>query len=248
MAGCMAAEAQAPEAEVQAKLEAEEQAKLEAEEGVVLRVEVERDHTVTFRESAPGALLIIESMLPSQRAVLGEHEMSNALLAFERLRPGEPVPESLQASYARARSKADSTPSVESPEDERPVASGGEPSSMGGEASSVGALSAASFVNNHGGCAWWTNGTLCRLDWNDGFYTQGRGRSALCRVDHFSGNGIVHQVWGGSALAPIYQAPGTFVSFGLGIAGPNVYRGISINNAIGDGFHVTCHWSKNPLY
>jgi hypothetical protein len=126
------------------------------EADVVLRLELEEGHDVTFYEPAPGGLFLVERMTPTQSFVLKGKEASDALLAFERLRPGEPVPAALQAAYDRARN----LPGDPAPRE--PQAGSGQPEAAQTQAPGLGVAKqalvsssyAATFVNDNGGCDW----------------------------------------------------------------------------------------------
>ena len=203
------------------------------EASVILRIEVEPGHTVTFYEPAPGALYLAENKLPAQSFVLGAKESSDARLAFERLRPGTPVPEALQAAYDRALN-------LPSEVDAQSSHGGG---SLSDEVSAmaVSSSSAATFVNN-GGCDWGPRASLCRVNWANGFYATTTSVSGLCGVDHYSGNGVVIQITVGSTISSVFQAAGTHAQYSLGSAGISTTRRIDVTNASGDSFHAGCRW------
>ncbi len=203
------------------------------EASVVLRIEVEPGHTVTFYEPAPGALYLAEHKLPSQSFVLGAKESSDALLAFARLSPGTTIPPALQAAYDRARSL---------PSDVEAQAShGGGSHADDVSAMAVSSSNAATFVNN-GGCDWGPRASFCRVNWANGFYATATSTSGLCGVDHYAGNGVVIQITVGGTISSVFQAAGTHAQYSLGSAGVSTTRRIDITNASGDSFHAGCRW------
>lgn len=211
----------------------------------VLSLEVESGHSVTFYEPAPGALYLVERMMPAQTFVLTAKESSDALLAFARLRPGAPVPAALQAAYDRARAQ---------PGDAAPrefTSGGGQSTSTQAAAPGLGtskqaltsSSSAATFVNDNTGCDWGPQGTFCRVNWANGFFASLSGTtSGLCIVDHYAGNGVTIQITVGTTITSSFQGAGTIAQYSLGAAGAATTRRIDVTNASGDSFHVGCRW------
>lgn len=212
---------------------------------VVLQVDVESGHTVTFYEPTPGGLYLAERMSPGQTFVLRDKEASDALAAFARLRPQTEVPAALQAAYYRARNIAPSAL-------EAHAFGGGQPETAQAPAATPGVIqqaltsssSAANFVDNDGGCDWGPQGSFCRVNWANGFWASlSPTTSGLCIVDHYAGNGVVVQITvNGTIVGSPFQNPGTIVQYSLGTPGPPVTRRIDITNASGDSFHVGCRW------
>jgi hypothetical protein len=217
-----------------------------AEPGVILRLDVESGHTVTFYEPVPGGLYLVERMTTGQKFVLGDREASNALAAFARLRPQAEVPAVLQAAYDRARNLP-GDPSA-------PVAftfGGGQPASTQApttpgviEQALTSSSSAANFVNVDHGCDWGPTAALCRVNWGGGFVVSATSTSALCTVDHYAGNGITIQITVGTTVTSQFQGVHTSALYSLGAAGPVVYRRLDITNAAGDSFHAGCRWGN----
>jgi len=214
---------------------------------VVLRVDVESGHTVTFYEPTPGGLYLAERMAPGQTFVLGDKEASDALAAFARVRPQAEVPAALQAAYDRARN----LPS-------EPIAlaahafGGGQPEAAQAPSATPGVIqqaltsssSAANFVNNDGGCDWGPQGSFCRVNWANGFFASlSPTTSGLCVVDHYAGNGVVIQITA-QAITSMFQGAGTIAQYSLGTPGPAITRRIDITNASGDSFHAGCRWGN----
>ena len=98
--GCMAS---APEAAPTAAADPAPNGSETADANVVLRLDVEPGHTVTFYEPTPGGLYLAERMMPGQEFVLRGTAAQDALAAFAQLRPQAEVPAALQAAYDRAR-------------------------------------------------------------------------------------------------------------------------------------------------
>lgn len=103
--------------------------------------------------------------------------------------------------------------------------------------------SAATFVDNNGGCDWGPQWSVCRVNWANGFFAYAGGTtSGLCTVDHYAGNGVIIQITVGSTISSTFQGPGTIAQYSLGVAGAATLRRIDITNASGDSFHVGCRW------
>jgi len=212
---------------------------------VVLRVDVENGHSVTFYEPAPGGLYLAERMASGQKFVLGNNEASDALTAFARLRPQVEVPATLQAAYDRARNL---------PRDPVPqgvhASGGGQPAIAQALAATSGVIqqaltsssSAANFVDNDGGCDWGPQWSFCRVNWGGGFWAWTTATSGLCTVDLFGGDGVTIQLTTGNSFTTTFQAPGTSVQYGMGSPGFWATRRIDILNAANDSFHVGCRW------
>ncbi|NOK05912.1 MULTISPECIES: hypothetical protein [Myxococcus] len=236
--GCSGAEA-----EQAAPGETETPVNTTTEASVVLRIEVEPGHTVTFYEPVPGALYLAEHKLPTQSFMLGDKESANALLAFERLLPGAPVPAELQAAYGRALNLPSDVDEQES------SAGGGDREDASARAQRPGVTeqaltsssSAATFVNN-GGCNWGPRWSTCAVNWANGYYAYSTSTSGLCGVDHYSGNGVIIQITVGSTITSVFQGAGTHAQYSLGSAGVSTTRRLDITNASGDSFHVGCRW------
>jgi hypothetical protein len=234
-AGCMGPGA---EPEPASTTESELTASEATEAGVVLRLEVERGHTITFYEPTPGGLYLVERMTPTQSFVLNGKESSDALRAFEKLRPGAPVPTALQAAYDRARN----LPSDLGPREIR-VGGGQSEAAQAPAPTLTSSSSAANFVDNDGGCDWGPQWSVCRVNWANGFFAYAGGTtSGLCTVDHYAGNGVIIQITVGSTITSMFQGPGTIAQYSLGVAGAATLRRIDITNASGDSFHVGCRW------
>jgi hypothetical protein len=214
---------------------------------VVLRVDVEDGHTVTFYEPTPGGLYLAERMAPGQKFLLGDHEASDALAAFARLRPQSEVPAALQAAYDRARNLTPSEPVALA----APTFGGGQPEAAQAQAATPGVIqqaltsssSAANFVNNNGGCNWGPEGSACRVNWGGGFFASlSPTTSGLCIVDHYAGNGVTIQITVGGTITSTFQGAGTIAQYSLGAAGGATTRRIDVTNASGDSFHAGCRW------
>lgn len=243
VAACVGTDA--PEADV-ADVAAPPSDEVAVEESAVLRLEIERGHSVTFLEPAPGGLYLVERMAPGQTFVLGDAEASDALAAFARLRPGQAAPAALQAAYDRARAMAS-----------EPIAAvrvrgGGQAEQAPAQSATPGVVqqslvsssSAATFVNTNGGCNWGPQGSFCRVNWANGFFASDTGTSGLCIVDHYAGNGVTIQITVNGTITSTFQGPGTIAQYSLGGAGANVSRRIDVTNASGDSFHVGCRWGN----
>jgi len=215
---------------------------------VVLRLDVEPGHAVTFYEPTPGGLYLAERMVPGQTFALRGNEAQDALAAFARLRPQAEVPATLQAAYDRARN----LPS-ESVSQQTHALGGGQPEATQAQAATPGVVtqaltsssSAANFVDNDGGCDWGPQGGFCRVNWGGGFFaffsptTSGR-----CIVDEYAGDGVTIQITAGASVTTTFQAAGTIVQYALGTPGPSELRRIDILNASGDSFHAGCNWGN----
>lgn len=215
------------------------------DEHVILRIDIESDHTITFYEPTPGGLYLSERKVSGQKFVLGDKEISDALAAFARLRPGAEVPAALQAAYDRARN----LPSE--PAASASAFGGGQPEAAQAPAATPGVIqqelmsspSAANFVNTDGGCNWGPQYSFCRVNWANGFFaSRTPTTSGLCIVDHYAGNGVTIQITVGSTITSTFQAPRTSAQHSLGAAGASTTRRIDITNAAGDSFHVGCRW------
>ncbi|HWO25556.1 MAG TPA: hypothetical protein VNO30_42745 [Kofleriaceae bacterium] len=233
----------APEAEPTDMPAAEPSEAPTTEEHVVLQLEVEPGHTVTFYEPTPGGLYLIERRAMNQSFALRNGAV-DALRAFQELRPGAPIPAALQAAYDRARA-------VSSDGIAAAAAHGGGAEAVAAPAPRPGVVeqsltsssSAANFVNNDDGCDWGPEWSACRVNWANGYYAWRSGAtSGLCVVDHYAGNGVVIQVTAGSALTSFFQGAGTVAQYSLGTAGAAMTRRIDVTNASGDSFHVGCRW------
>ncbi|WP_144429592.1 hypothetical protein [Myxococcus hansupus] len=213
------------------------------EASALLRIELEPGHTVTFYEPAPGALYLAEHKRPDQSFVLGDKEASDALLAFNRLRPGAPVPAELQAAYDRALSLPNDVSAQEFHVGggQREDASARAPRPGVSEQGLTSSSNAATFVNN-GGCNWGPRWSTCTVNWANGFYAYTTSTSGLCGVDHYSGNGVIIQITVGSTITSVFQGAGTHAQYSLGSAGVSTTRRLDITNASGDSFHVGCRW------
>lgn len=218
-----------------------------AEASAVLRIDVETGHTVTFYEPKPGALVVVETMMPAQKRVLGDREMKDALAAFVRLQPGAGVPQALQDAYDRSRS----LPSA--PDGDAVRAFGGgqpEVAQVPGAVPGViqqaltSSSSAANFVNNDGGCDWGPQGSFCRVNWANGFWASlSPTTSGVCTVDHYAGNGVTIQITCGNTVITLPpQSPGTVKQYSLCNSGTAEVRRIDILDASGDSFHAGCRW------
>jgi len=213
---------------------------------VVLRVDVENGHTVTFYEPTPGGLYLAERMAPEQTFVLRDKEASDALAAFARLRPQAEVPAALQAAYDRARNLPSEPIAVAAH-----AFGGGQPAAEQAPAATPGVIqqaltsssSAFNFVNNDGGCNWGPEFSFCRVNWVNGFFaSRSPTTSGLCVVDHYAGNGVTIQITAGSSATTTFQAVNTSVQYSLGTPGSSVTRRIDVLNASGDNFHAGCRW------
>jgi hypothetical protein len=213
---------------------------------VVLRIDVENGHSVTFYEPTPGGLFVVERMAPMQKFVLSDKEASDALAAFARLRPEAEIPVTLQAAYDRAR-KVPSGPVVLA----KHAFGGGQPAPAQTSAVTPGIIqealtsssSAANFVDNDGGCDWGPTWSFCRVNWGGGFFAfVNPSTSGLCIVDHYAGNGVVVQITAGGTITSTFQGAGTIAQYSLGTPGPSELRRIDITNASGDSFHAGCRW------
>lgn len=211
---------------------------------LVLRVDVEPGHTVSFYEPSPGRLYLAERMQPGQQFALHDRQAVDAIAAFTALRPEAAVPAALQAAYDRARSMPSGTVGPVTR-----LAGGGELAAQA-PAPAPGVItqaltsssSAFNFVANDGGCNWGPDFSFCRVNWSNGFFASAGSDSGLCIVDHFAGNGVTIQITDDSAVTATFQAAGTIVQYGLGTPGGNDTRRIDILNASGDSFHVGCRW------
>ena len=212
---------------------------------LVLRVDVEPGHTVSFYEPSPGRLYLAESMQPGQQFALHDRQAVDAIAAFTALRPEAAVPAALQAAYDRARSMPSTPVALASH-----TFGGGQPADAQVQAQTPGVISqaltssssAANFVNNDGGCNWAPDFSFCRVSWGGGFFATATSDTGLCIVDHFAGNGVTIQITNDSAVTATFQAAGTIVQYGLGTPGGNNTRRIDVLNASGDSFHVGCRW------
>lgn len=213
-------------------------------DSAIVRVDIERGHSVAFYEPAPGGLFLVEEMAPGQSFVLSGHEASDALAAFARLQPGAAVPAALRAAYDRAQA-IDSAggPALHD-------VGGGEPARAAsgvapdpGPQSLVSSSSASVFVATNGGCNWGPQFSFCRVNWANGFSAfASPTTSALCIVDHYAGNGVTVQITAGSTITSTSQGVGTIAQYSLGSPGPSILRRIDITNASGDSFHAGCRW------
>lgn len=217
-----------------------------AEASLILRIEVEPGHAVSFYEPVPGGLYLAERRAAGQRFALGDREVSDALAAFARLRPGEQVPGALRAAYDRAVNLP-SEPAGE------PVAmiGGGQPATEPPAITAPGVIeqaltssaAASNFVNVDGGCNWGPTRSACRVNWGGGFFASWNpATSGLCIVDHYSGNGVTIQITVGAAISSTFQAVHTSVQYGLGAPGAGTTRRLDVLNAAGDDFHAGCRW------
>jgi len=206
---------------------------------VILHIEIESGHSVSFHEPLPGALYVVEQMAPEQTFVLGDTEASDAIAAFVKLRPGVEVPPVLKAAYDRASNQR------VNPEAGSPGLGGGQPATTkpDGQRALTSSSSAANFVNNNGGCNWGPQMSFCRVNWANGFWASwSPASSGLCIVDHYAGNGVVVQITANGVVTSFFQGGGTIAQYSLGSPGANVARRIDITNASGDSFHVGCRW------
>jgi hypothetical protein len=215
---------------------------------IVLRVDVEPGHTVSFYEPTPGGLYLAERTAPGQAFVLQGKAASDALAAFSQLRPQAEIPAALQAAYDRARSMPSEPIALASH-----TFGGGQPATAQAAASTPGVIqqaltsssSAANFVNNDHGCDWGPENSFCRVNWANGFFAStGGASSGSCTVDHFAGNGVTIQITAGSSVTTTFQAVNTSVKYSLGTPGSSVTRRIDVLNASGDSFHVGCNWGN----
>jgi hypothetical protein len=217
-----------------------------ADTGVILQIEVENGHSVSFHEPAPGGLYVAERMMPGQSFVLRGDGAIDAIAAFSKLRPGVEVPAVLKVAYDRARN----LPSVPGAAAEG-YGSGGQPDTAQADAATPGVIqqaltsssSAAFFADNNGGCNWGPSFSFCTLNWSGGRTASATSSSGLCIVDHYAGNGLTVQITvNGNIVASPFQNPGTIVQYSLGNSGPVVQRRVDITNASGDSFHIGCRW------
>jgi hypothetical protein len=216
------------------------------EAAVVLRVDLEPGHTVTFYEPQPGGLYLAERTAPGQHFVLGDREASDALAAFARVRPLAPVPATLQAAYDRARAMPGDAVAV------APASGGGAPDVAPAAVATPGVIqqaltsssSAANFVDVDHGCDWGPTWSFCRVNWSNGFFAGTTATSGTCTVDHYAGDGVTIQITVGSGIFTTFQAVHTSVLYGLGSPGTSMLRRIDVLNAGGDSFHAGCHWGN----
>lgn len=242
-AACVSADA--PEGDVAAPQA--DDASDASEQHVVLRVEIERGHSVTFYEPAPGALYQVERMAPNQKFVLGGAAASDALAAFAQLRPGQAVPAALQAAYDRAIAMPSESVSTESARGAgQPDAGQSAPATPGvSQQSLVSSSSAATFVNTNNGCDWGSRWSTCSVNWGGGYFaTASSATAAICIVDHYAGNGLIVQMTVNGNVTNSFHGAGTIAQYSLGAAGPDVTRRIDLTNASGDAFHVGCRWTN----
>jgi hypothetical protein len=227
-AGCMAQGAEGEPAAAPAANTAEA-------DGAILRLDVERGHSVAFYEPAPGGLFLVEEMAPGQSFVLSGREASDALAAFARLVPGAEVPAGLQAAYDRARAMDGGG--------RAPAGAASAAAPELGQQSLVSSSSAAVFVNDNHGCDWGPQLSFCRVNWANGFAAAAnQATSGLCIVDHYAGNGVTIQITVGATITSAFQGVGTIAQYSLGVAGFATTRRIDVTNASGDSFHVGCRW------
>lgn len=210
--------------------------------GLLLRIEVEANHTVEFYEQVAGGLFLIERKSGAQQFALTGRERSDALAAFTRLRPGAAVPAALRSAYDRARDQRILT---DAPQGEFDL---GEPEAVSGviEQALTSSAAASNFVNEDGGCAWGPTRSICRVNRTGNRNISWNADSGECQVDHYAGNGLTIQISiGGVLFSTTFQAADTHVMYGLGIPGAVTNRRIDILNAgAGDAFHYGCRWGS----
>jgi hypothetical protein len=226
---------------------------------VLLVVDVTSTHTVTFYESVPGNITIVERRTRGERSLLPRELPPTVSELFALLWPGEGIPEILLDADARAATLADE-PRGEAPLVEvLPSMGGGAPSPVHEDPKApappsepgVGRLEqahstsgAAHFVADHGGCDWAKTSSGCRVQWSGGFFGfASTGSSATFKVDHYSGNGITVRLMLGTSIEDHPQAAGTFADYALFATRGKETKRIDLLNASGDSFHVGCKWN-----
>jgi hypothetical protein len=223
-------------------------------------VDLTPTHTITFYESSPGNITVVERRAPGERARLPRELPATASEVFAQLRPDDGIPEKLLDADARAAGAGDEAP-VEAPLIEvPPSAEGGAPSPLH-EPSQAPALpaepgvgrleqahssnSAGHFVGDHGGCDWDNAFSACRVTWSGGFFAQATAGAALFKVDHYSGNGLTVRLMRGTSIEDHSQSAATIADYSLLFTrDPNKLIRIDILNASGDSFHVGGRWKK----
>jgi hypothetical protein len=246
-----------PESTVKPEAPAERGAQSDNEKGVLLRLEIEKGHTVTYYEQTPGSLVIMESMAPGQRTVLRGPAPADGIDLYRRLRPGEVVPAVILEAHERARRAALNAPAGEGAATP-PYAFGGQPAATLPPASAnagpvgarqqalVSSSDPAVFVNDNLGCEWGPRWSFCRVNWANGFEAGAYSESATCVVDHYSGNGIRVTLWAAGANTVYDMEAGRIWSWFWGVTGGKLRRRVEITNASGDSFHVGCRWTDTP--
>jgi hypothetical protein len=220
---------------------------------VVLRLEPQVGHVITFYEIRDAGLFLVESSHEGQTPVM-RGAAQDAIAVFQKVRPGEQVPAELQDAYDRAKSVV----AEQDPAELKTLATptgGGQPapefvsairstSEVGVAQQATSSSNPGHFTGSHGGCdATGSKFSGCRVNWGGGFWASWTpSSSATCHIDHYAGNGITAQLTAGATVVPFGQAVGTLQTYSWGLVAGNITRRLDILNAAGDSFHVGCEF------
>lgn len=226
------------------------------ERGVLARVEVEPAHLITFYETAPGVVLVVERRRSSQEPIL-QGEAVDPLEVYGSIRPSEEIPQALLDASGRAMALKAAEPASNEQGLER-VAGGGRSAQTAsvsdvheredGLGVSQQAFTSDSsgniFINNTNSCSWANVWSTCRIHWGGGFFCSTTATREFYAVDHYAGDGVTVRVTQGGTSISDFFLPAGFADtyYGTVNPGPNMVRRLDVLNAAGDSFHVGCRF------
>jgi hypothetical protein len=213
----------------------------------LMTVEVEPGHNVSFYETEPGVLSIVELAMPGQQMLVGEG--TDAMELFSQIAPGAAAPAELLAAYDRAKANAalavpntvsqGNSSSSQLPEVNEAVIDPGANFEAVGQAL-VSSSNCASFVDDSEACDWASAYSACRCNWSGGFFAQaGSASSMSIIVDHYSGNGVTIRLLKDGVVTLSVGVPAGQIG-SLNSSGSSAVRRCEVTNASGDAFHASC--------
>jgi hypothetical protein len=211
---------------------------VDVEVALILRVEIEPGHTVSFYEPAPGVVGMVER-LPAPRADAILAQNADIASVYRAIRPQTAMPTTLTDALARA-----ANPPISGPQLVGKLAGGGQPSRRR-------TGDAISFINDAGFCDAThsqTRWTLCRINWWGGFWAWDGGARTIHGMvynAHESQNMTTRvQVNTNTFDLQMWAGQNAYFTFGSGTAG---MRRVDVFNAENEEFHISTQFLDSAL-